>query len=188
MGWEATGLARRSDGSFEATFRTPAGAVSVGARTVVIACVCVCVRVCACVRALVLIISQLLYVIAPPARLQAPLAWELGSGVPHVCVLIPLYVCDAPTVCVSSLSVGARIVVCRIYVCRHTTMFVSSHYLLHMYTTLYVCEGPTVCVSSLSVGARIVMCRICMSSYYYMCVLILLYMCAKPLLLYVCPH
>ena len=92
-----------------------------------------------------------------------------------------------------AVSVGARTVVCRIYVCPHITIYVSSYYLLHIYITICVCDAPNVSVSSLSVGARTVVCRIyvcphttiCVSSNYYICVLILLYMCPHTTI-YVC--
>jgi hypothetical protein len=88
-----------------------------------------------------------------------------------------------------------------LYVCPHTTIYLSSYYCMCPHTIILLCvSGPTdMCPHT----------TISVSSYYYICVLILLYLCPQlhlrrrlrillyvrphtticvPILLYVCPH
>ena len=97
----------------------------------------------------------------------------------YLCVLILLYVCSHPTICVLIL-----------YMCPHT-VHVSSYYYTCVLILLNVCPHTTICV-------LILLCvcphtTIHVSSYYYIHVLILLYTCPHTTI-YVssyysmCPH
>jgi hypothetical protein len=98
------------------------------------------------------------------------------------CVLILLFV---SSYCAEGIapSYYCICVLILLYMCPHTTVYVSSYY--------YMCPHTTICFLIL-----LCMCphtTVYVSSYYYVCVLILLYMCPHTticvlILLYMCPH
>jgi hypothetical protein len=122
----------------------------------------------------------------------------------YICVLVPLpiyilmYTCPHTTICVSSYTLLCVII--RLYMCPHTTVCVlilMSCVLIDVSSYYYMCPPTAQYVSSYCY----------MSSYYYVCVLILLYMCPHTnvcassccyvcpldticvlILLYKCPH